>query len=83
LQRRISESPPPSTATLRELSSDKVKLFFAKADSGVSTLVPLDLDELGNIRNWPDKFMGDAFEEVAAAELTRIERRRRATQHND
>lgn len=76
LQRRIAESKPPGTATPRELSSEKVKLFFAKADGGVSTLVPLDLDEFGNIRNWPDKFMGDAFDEVAAAELRRIERRR-------
>ncbi|SEP49903.1 Protein of unknown function [Rhodospirillales bacterium URHD0017] len=76
LQRRIAESRPPDRATSRELSSDKVKLFFAKADGGISTLVPLDLDEFGNIRNWPDKFMGDAFNEVAAAELKRIERRR-------
>lgn len=74
LQRRIAESKPPSVATSRELSSDKVRLFFAKADGGVSTLVPLDLDEFGNIRNWPDKFMGDAFNETAEAELARLHR---------
>jgi hypothetical protein len=74
LQRRIAESRPPGTATSRELSSDKVKLFFAKADDGVSTLVPLDLDIFGNIRNWPDKFMGDAFNETSEAELARLRR---------
>lgn len=74
LQRRIAESGPPGTATSRELSSDKVKLFFAKADDGVSTLVPLDLDIFGNIGNWPDKFMGDAFNETSEAELARLHR---------
>ena len=76
LQRRIAESKPRTLATPRDLSSEKVRLFFAKADGGVSSLVPLDLDGFGNIRHWPDKFMGDAFNEVAVAELKRIERRR-------
>jgi predicted ATPase len=76
LQRRLAESKPPTSRTARELSSDKVRLFFANFDGSASTLTPLDLDEFGNIRNWPDRFMGDAFNEVAAAELTRIERRR-------
>jgi predicted ATPase len=66
LQRRIAEA---------ELSSENVKLYFAEAKTGVSTLVPLDVDPVGNIRNWPDRFMGDAFNEVATAELKRIERR--------
>ncbi|TGQ89975.1 DUF3696 domain-containing protein [Mesorhizobium sp. M8A.F.Ca.ET.208.01.1.1] len=66
LQRRIAEAV---------ISSDRVKLYFAEGKTGASSLVPLDVDLLGNIRNWPDKFMGDAFNEVAAAELKRIQRR--------
>ncbi len=66
LQRRIAEA---------ELSSEEVELYFAEAKNGVSTLIPLDVDPVGNIRNWPDRFMGDAFNEVATAELKRIERR--------
>ncbi len=66
LQRRIAEA---------ELLSERVKLYFAEAKNGVSTLIPLDVDPVGNIRNWPDRFMGDAFNEVATAELKRIERR--------
>jgi hypothetical protein len=67
LQRRIAEEA---------ISSDDVKLYFCDARKDVSTLTPLEIDLYGNIRNWPDKFMGDAFNEVAAAELKRIERRK-------
>lgn len=66
LQRRIAEE---------EISSDDVKLYFCDAPSGVSQLTPLDLDLFGSIKNWPHKFMGDAFGEVASAELKRIQRR--------
>ena len=66
LQRRIAEE---------EISVSDVKLYFCNAPRGVSTLTPLEVDLYGNIRNWPDKFMGDAFNEVAMAELRRIERR--------
>lgn len=68
LQRRIAEE---------EISSSDVKLYFCDAPDGVSSLTPLDVDLYGNIRNWPEKFMGDAFNEVAEAELKRIERRSR------
>lgn len=67
LQRRIAEAA---------IDASEVKLYFCDAPKGESMLTPLQLDLLGNIRNWPDKFMGDAFGEVAAAELKRIERRK-------
>lgn len=69
LQRRIAEEA---------VSSDDIKLYFCDAPGGVSTLTPLDVDLYGNIRNWPDNFMGDAFNEVAEAELKRIARRARS-----
>jgi len=69
LQRRIAEEA---------IKPADVKLYFCDAPKGTSTLTPLDVDLYGNIRNWPDKFMGDAFNEVAAAELKRIERRKLA-----
>ena len=65
LQRRIAEA---------ELSSEKVKLYFAEAKNGVSALVPLDVDLMGSIRNWPNNFMGDAFNETAEAEIARLKR---------
>ncbi len=66
LQRRMAEE---------EVSPEDVKLYFCDAPRGVSTLTSLDVDLYGNIRNWPPKFMGDAFNEIATAELRRIERR--------
>lgn len=66
LQRRIAEEV---------VSSDDVKLYFCDAPRGISDLTPLELDSYGNIRNWPENFMGNAFEEVAKAELKRIERK--------
>lgn len=65
LQRRIAEE---------KLSADDVKLYFCDAPGGESTLTPLDVDLLGNIRNWPLNFMGDAFTETAEAELARLRR---------
>ena len=68
LQRRIAEEAIQAT---------DVKLYFCDVPKGSSTLTPLDVDLLGSIRNWPDRFMGDAFGEVAKAELKRIERQAR------
>lgn len=69
LQRRIAEGA---------ISDETVKLYFCDAPKGVSTLTPLDVDLYGNIRNWPDKFMGDAFTETAEAELARLKRMKAA-----
>lgn len=63
LQRRIAE---------KAVSVDDVTLYFCDAPRGVSTLTPLAVDLYGNIQNWPEKFMGDAFGETAAAELARL-----------
>lgn len=63
IQRRIAE---------KAISSRDVKLYFCDAPRGVSTLTPLEVDLFGNILNWPDKFMGDAFGETTAAELARL-----------
>jgi len=69
LQRRIAEAT---------ISSDLVKLYFCDAPTGVSKMIPLEVDLLGNIDNWPDKFMGDAFTETAKAELARLKRMKAA-----
>lgn len=68
LQRRIAEEV---------IESEKVNLYFCDTKGGVSNITSLNVDLYGNIKNWPDKFMGDAFSEVAAAEQKRIERSRR------
>ena len=63
LQRRIAE---------KSVSRDDVKLYFCDAPEGKSTLTELEVDLYGRIENWPDKFMGDAFNETAQAEIARL-----------
>ena len=69
LQRRIAEET---------VSANDVRLFFCDSVGGGSKVTPLRLDLLGQIDNWPEHFMGDAFGEVAQAERARL--RRQATE---
>jgi predicted ATPase len=57
LQRRMAEEV---------LEPDQVALYFADASEGASRLRPLELDEYGNIRNWPTNFFGDEMGDLAA-----------------
>ena len=58
LQRRIAEG------TIQE---DDVSLFFCSTDdNGGSRLNQLEVDQFGNIANWPTDFFGDQFGEIAA-----------------
>ncbi|MBC6443216.1 MAG: DUF3696 domain-containing protein [Rhodobacteraceae bacterium] len=63
LQRRIAEGLIPS---------NDIRLYFCEASKGCSTIRELRLDLMGNIKNWPDQFMGDAFTETAEAEMARL-----------
>ena len=59
LQRRIAEG---------EIEGDKIGLYFCSNDEakGVSTLEPLEVDRVGNIRNWPENFFGDVMGDMFA-----------------
>ncbi len=57
LQRRIAEE---------EIDADDITLYFAEAEDGHSTLSKLDVDDFGNIRNWPANFFGDAMGDLVA-----------------
>ena len=68
LQRRISEET---------ISQDDVGLHFCSQDGGgVSQIEKLELDEFGNIANWPTNFFGDQFGEIAAMSEASMKRRR-------
>lgn len=69
LQRRIAE---------QEISADDIKLYFCTAPKGQSQLRPLKLDLFGQITNWPENFLGDAFGETYAAEKARLKRMKKA-----
>ncbi len=66
LQRRIAEE---------KLAPDDVALYFCHNDDGQSRLASLDVDEYGNIRNWPENFFGNEFEERAAMTRAALKRR--------
>lgn len=66
LQRRMAEE------TLRV---DDVGLWFCEASEDASSISALQMDVLGNIRNWPDDFFGDEFGEIAATATAQMRRR--------
>ena len=58
LQRRIAEG---------DIGPEDVGLFFCSMeDDGSSGLSQLEVDQFGNIANWPKDFFGDQFGEIAA-----------------
>ena len=72
LQRRMAEFGLNSE---KEISPDAVKLYFTFIAAGHSQLTPLELDEYGNIRNWPAGFFGDTLGEAAAMMEAEMQRR--------
>lgn len=65
LQRRIAE---------KEITNEDVSLFFCSEGQDGSELTTLDIDQYGNIKNWPDNFFGDQFGEVAAMSKAALKR---------
>ncbi|MGD9974920.1 MAG: DUF3696 domain-containing protein [Desulfatirhabdiaceae bacterium] len=57
LQRRIAENV---------ISSDMVSSYFADITQTPAKLESLQLDDYGNILNWPDCFFGDEMGDIAA-----------------
>ena len=67
LQRRIAE---------QQIEADTTSLYFCETDDGCSRMIPLDVDNYGNIRNWPKDFFGDQFGEMAATTMAAMERKK-------
>ena len=66
LQRRIAEE---------KIEQDDVSLFFCSTNaSGGSALSQLNVDQFGNISNWPKDFFGDQFGEIAAMSDAALQR---------
>ncbi len=67
LQRRIAEG---------SIKQDDIGLFFCfMEEDGSSSLSHLELDEYGNIANWPKDFFGDQFGEIAAMSEAALKRK--------
>jgi predicted ATPase len=76
LQRRLAEEyrVPGHAAAF---TPKDAALYFCDVVDGASRLVPLDLDEYGNIRNWPEDFFGDQFGETAKMMDAAMDRKKR------
>ena len=66
LMRRIAEE---------DISVDQTALYFCQINDGTSEIERLDIDEYGNIRNWPQNFFGDEMGDLV--EKTKAEMQRR------
>ncbi len=69
LQRRIAEE---------DITLDKTALYFCRNEKGVSEIDPLEMDEFGNIANWPENFFGDEMGDLFAMTKAQRERQKRA-----
>ena len=57
LQRRVAE---------QALTPDEVAIYFCEPGRDGSNIRELQVDNLGNILNWPEQFFGDEMGDVAA-----------------
>lgn len=67
LQRRVAENT---------VQNDQMALYFCKHDGSESKLVPLQLDVLGTIANWPKDFFGDELGEIAETARAALRKKR-------
>ncbi len=67
LQRRLAEN---------EVNEEDIGLYCCKAGRTCSNITRLELDEFGNIANWPQNFFGDQFGEIAAMSKAAQQRKR-------
>ena len=57
-----------------QVSPDDCRLYFVKKVGESAALQRLEVDEYGRIKNWPEKFFGDAIGEVEQQTRRMIER---------
>jgi len=70
LQRRIAEE---------QINKEDTALYFCQLDDeGNSQLNPLQLDEFGNINNWPTNFFGDEMGDLIAMTEAAIKRQQKS-----
>ena len=65
-QRRVAEGT---------VGSSDLMLYFVRTNNGAAELNDLELNEWGEIENWPEKFFGDEMGEIAAISTAALNRR--------
>ena len=69
LMRRIAEE---------QILADDTAFYFCQMNEGTSQIEKLNVDDYGNIRNWPENFFGDATGDLV--EKTKAEMKRKKEQ---
>ena len=64
----------------QEIERDRCAMYFVERDKEGSHLRHLELDDYGRVKNWPEKFFGDALEETAEQVRLMFERRMEESQ---
>ena len=72
LQRRVAE---PSLEPEQQATAEDVKLYFVSSQRGEAQCTDLQLNEYGEVENWPANFFGDEMGEVAAIAEASLKRR--------
>jgi predicted ATPase len=70
LQRRIAE------VESQFASPENIRMYFCDKGENGSTIQPVEIDEYGQIRNWPDKFFGDITGDLEKMTLAALQRSR-------
>ena len=63
----------------RQASTTQCRMLFVERRGADAVLVPLDVDEFGAVRNWPQHFFGDAMGEAREQARARAQRLREAS----
>ena len=68
LQLRIAE---------QKIGADQTALYFCKNENGTSNIKPLELDDLGNIKNWPKDFFGNVRGDLLKMTREQVKRQKK------
>lgn len=58
----------------QQVDRDQVVMYFVERDGAAAKLRELNLDDLGRVANWPDKFFGDSLGETREQTALAIQR---------
>ena len=67
LMRRIAEE---------QISADDTAFYFCEMNEGISEIEKLNVNDYGNITNWPQNFFGDEMGDLAAKTKAEMKRRK-------
>ena len=62
----------------QKITMDETAFYFCENEKGASTIKPLDVDKLGNIKNWPKNFFGNVRGDLVKMTKEQTKRQKKA-----